>query len=96
MIFGRTKEKFLSNVQTVFERLLDYSVTVNPKKVHLGQTTISFTGHKIDTEGINISQKRVLSSIHIIRPNLKELYSFIGLVNYFHDDIPYYTTVANL
>jgi len=31
----------------------------------------------------------------VIRPTkLKELYSFIGLLNYFHDHIPYHATVA--
>ena len=73
----------------------DYNVTLNPKKVHLGLQTISFVGHEIDSEGINMSQKRVESTIDVIRPtNLKELYSFIGLVNYFHDHILHHATVA--
>ena len=40
LICGRTEE-FLE-----FERLREQqNVTLNPKKVHLGQTTISFVGH---------------------------------------------------
>ena len=95
LIYGRNEEEFLRNVETVFERLREYNVTLNPKKVHLGLQTISFVGHEIDSEGINMSQKRVESTIDVIRPtNLKELYSFIGLVNYFHDHIPHHATVA--
>ena len=95
LIYGRTEEEFLRNVETVFERLREYNVTLNPKKVHLGLQTISFVGHEIDSEGINMSQKRVESTIDVILPtNLKELYSFIGLVNYFHDHIPHHATVA--
>jgi len=95
LIYGRNEEEFLRNVETVFERLREYNVTLNPKKVHLGLQTISFVGHEIDSEGINMSQKRVESTIDVIRPtNLKELYSFIGLVNFFHDHIPHHATVA--
>ena len=42
LIYGRTEEEFLRNVETVFERLREYNVTLNPKKVHLGQQIISF------------------------------------------------------
>ena len=67
---------------------------MNPTKVYLGLTTISFVGHKIDTEVINMSQKQVESTIDVIRPiNLKELYFFIDLVKYFHDHISHHATV---
>ena len=68
---------------------------IEPFINHVVLTTISFVGHGIDSEGINMSQKRVESTIDVIRPtNLKELYSFIGVVNYFHDHIPHHATVA--
>ena len=55
----------------------------------------ALVGHEIDSEGINMSQNRVESTIDVIRPtNLKELYSFIGLVDYFHGHIPHHATVA--
>ena len=85
MIYERNEEEFLRNVETVFERLREYDVILNPKKFHLGLTTNSFVGHEIDSLGINMSQKRVESTIDVILPtNLKERYSFIGLVNCFH------------
>ena len=79
LIYGRTEEEFLRNVVTVFERLREYNVTLNPKNVHLVLTTISFAGHEIDFEGINMSQKRAESTIDIIWPtNLKELYALVS------------------
>ena len=74
---------------------------MNPKKVHLGLTTISFVGHEIYSEGINISQRRVERpeiTIDVIQStNLKELYSFVSLLNYFHDySTPHHATVAKL
>ena len=63
LIYGRTEEEFLRNIETVSERLREYNVTLNPKKIHLGLTTISFVGHEIDSKGINMSQKRVERTI---------------------------------
>ena len=95
LIYERTEEKFVRNVNTVFERLREYDVTLKPKKVHLGLTTISLVGHEIDSKGINMLQNWVESTIDVIRlTDLKDLNSFIGLVNYFHDQIPHHTTVA--
>jgi hypothetical protein len=42
---------------------------LNPKKVHLGLTTIIFVGHEIDAEDINMSQKRVESTIDVLQPS---------------------------
>ena len=36
LIYGRNEEDFLRNVETVFKRLREYNVTLNPKNVHLG------------------------------------------------------------
>ena len=60
LINGRNEEEFLRNVETVFERLREYNVTLNPKKIHLGLITISFVSHDIDSEGINMSQRALL------------------------------------
>ena len=35
LIYGRNEEEFLRNVETVFERLREYKVTLNPKKTTL-------------------------------------------------------------
>jgi len=37
LIYGRTENEFLRNVETVLERLWEYDVTLNSKKVHLGE-----------------------------------------------------------
>jgi hypothetical protein len=51
-------------------------VTLNPKKVHLGLTTIIFVGHEIDAEGINMSQKRVESTIDFTTHQPKRIILF--------------------
>jgi hypothetical protein len=62
------------------------SVTRKTKKLHLGFNSVQFVGHELDSTGINITQKRIEGTIQLAQPNsLTELYSFLGLVNYFRD-----------
>jgi hypothetical protein len=56
------------------------------QKIAIGFDTVPFVGHEISATGINISKKRTESPISFSKPNsLKELQSFLGLVNYFKD-----------
>ena len=54
----------------------------------IGFDTIPFVGHDIDARGINMSQKRIESTIAFSKPtSLKELQSFMRVVNYFKDHL---------
>ena len=54
----------------------------------IGFDTILFVRHDIDARGINMSQKRIESTIAFCKPtSLKELQSFMGIVNYFKDNL---------
>ena len=68
-----------------------------PLKFHLGQTTITFLVHEIDTGGTNMAQKRVVSIIDVIRTNQTKrdmiIYRF---GQYFHDHIPHNQLWRNL
>jgi hypothetical protein len=71
------------------------NVTLSAKKLHLGFDTLPFVGHDIDSTGLNMTKKRIDSTINFATPgNLKELQSFLGLVNYFRDHIPGHSNTA--
>jgi len=47
-------------------------------------TKVPFVGNDVDSLGLNMSQARIKSTIALTQPGtLKELFSFLGLVNYF-------------
>jgi hypothetical protein len=61
----------------------------------LGAPKIEFVGHDIDSEGINMSKKRIESTVNIREPDsLTELYQFLGVVNFFHDHIPNHSDIS--
>jgi len=63
-------------------------LTLSAKKLYLGFDIVPFVGHGLDSTGINMTQKRIERTIQFVQPkSLTELYSFLGLVNYFLDPI---------
>jgi hypothetical protein len=88
LILGRDDDNFISNVRTVFQRCREKNVALNVKKLTIAKDKVQFLGHEIDSCGINMSQKRIEGTIAFAEPSmLKELQSFLGLVNYFKDHL---------
>ena len=89
LIYGDDDDSFVQNVHTIFQKCREKNVTLSAKKLYLGFDTVQFVGHELDSTGINMTQKRIESTIQFAQPNsLTELYSFLGLVNYVRDHIP--------
>ena len=50
IIFSKTLEEHLQNLQIVFNRLREFNLKLTPKKCNFLQTTIEFLGHTISSE----------------------------------------------
>ena len=88
-VFGRDEQEFVTNLRQVFERMRLYNITLNPKKVCLGQDSIEFVGHVINADGITFSGEKRDKVLNFPLPTkAKQLMGFIGLVNYFRDHVP--------
>ena len=78
-------------------------MTLNSKKLTIGKEKVSFFGHELKSQVINMSEK-LDSAFNFSKPStLKDLQSFLGLVNYFKNYLrdhsfiarPLYQMVAN-
>src|SRR5262249_5833500 len=82
----------LSNLEAVFQRLSEKGITLNPKKCSFGMDETDFVGHTIDKEGRRMSQDKIDKVLKLSKPTaVKELRSFLGLVNYFRDHIDHHS-----
>ncbi len=87
-VFGQDDNEFVSNLRQVFERMRKYNITINPKKVCLGQDHIEFVGHVVNADGISFSGEKRDKVLNFPLPEkVKQLMGFIGLVNYFRDHV---------
>ena len=66
----------------------------NRQKLVIGMEKVtSFVGYEVDNHGLNMTEPRIASAIAFKTPeSLKELMSFLGLVNYFRVLIRNYST----
>jgi len=93
IIYASTEEEFIENLRSILERLQAHKITCNPVKCKFGINAVEYVGHVIDSEGLNFSDKKKGQVYDFPLPKLiKELYSFLGLVNYFGEHLRDLTT----
>lgn len=86
--WGATDEEFLYNLELLFERYSQFGITLNPDKCEFGLKELEFVGHVINSEGISMSKERIQKVLQFPLPKtVKDIRSFIGLVNYFSDHV---------
>jgi hypothetical protein len=84
IIYGVDEESFLNVLGTMASR----NVRLKPSKCLFGMVEIEFLGHVFNEFGMHLSDARVQGIIDMPIPNsVKQVRSFIGMVNYFRDFI---------
>ncbi|KAG9389429.1 Chromo (CHRromatin Organization MOdifier) domain [Carpediemonas membranifera] len=93
VVFGRSKEEYLANLQDVLSRLSRHGLKLNLAKSVFSATEIDYLGWHIDAHGKRVSSDR-LDAIKALRPatSLTGLRALIGLANYFCALLPDYAT----
>ena len=90
VIFSETMEQHLAQIRKVFERLRAVKIFVKPTKCRFLQEKVLYLGHVVSSEGISANPERVSAIINMPTPNSeKELRSFLGMVEYLKDYIPF-------
>ena len=86
VVFAKESELFLSNLRVMFERLRYHNVKLKPSKCHFGYSSVEFVGHIFDNNGYHLSDQRKQGILDMNKPKtLKQLRSFLGMVNFFRD-----------
>lgn len=95
IVFGRSEEETLRNVDTIFKRLEEANLKVNIEKTHFMQKEVEFLGYIVGSEGIKPDPKKVEAIEKLLPPtNLKELKGFLGMTSYYRRFIKDYAKVA--
>lgn len=85
-VTGATKSEHLSRLKLVFERFQDAGMRLQKNKCAFFQNSVTYLGHIIDKKGLHKCPRKVDAIVKVPRPNnIKELKSFLGLVNYYRN-----------
>lgn len=95
IIFGRTEEEHLQNIEKIFSKLEKANLRVNLEKTKFLKPETEFLGYLVTSTGIKPDPRKV-KAIQNIRPpqNLKDLKSFLGLTSYYRRFIRDFAKIA--
>ena len=88
IVYGRTEEEYLRNLEEVLKRLKKHRLTANPKKTKLGLKSIEYVGYRIDHEKVEFDPMRLKKIIEFPEPKtLGHLKKFMGMASYVRDTV---------
>ena len=83
IVHGADQKQHDKRLTAVLNKLANANVTLNQKKCELNVETVKVLGHIVSPNGIAADPMKVNAIISMQRPkNLKELRSFLGMVNH--------------
>lgn len=95
IIFSKTMEEHIWQVDDVFRRLNENGFCISRNKIELGRMEVKWLGYVISAAGIKPDPEKVSKLISMRRPaNIKELRSAMGMWNYFTSFLPGYSIYA--
>ena len=88
IVHAKTEQEFLNNLRQILIRFRKYNVKAKPSKCRFGLSSIEYVGRVISHEGLTMTNKKINKVLDFPKPETAgQLYSFIGLLNYFRDHI---------
>ncbi|BHF59912.1 hypothetical protein SprV_0100287300 [Sparganum proliferum] len=89
LVASSTAEEHMEHLATVFDRLQQFGVVLNPSKCVFGVPSLEFLGHLVDSHGTRPLPSKV-AAIRVFPPptSKRQLQRFLGMVNFYRRFFP--------
>ncbi|BHF85506.1 hypothetical protein SprV_1002867300 [Sparganum proliferum] len=89
LVASSTAEEHMEHLATVFDRLQQFDVVLNPSKCIFGVSSLEFLGHLVDSHGIRPLPSKV-AAVRDFPPSTskRQLQRFLGMVNLYRRLLP--------
>nr|VZI00474.1 unnamed protein product [Spirometra erinaceieuropaei] len=89
LVATSTAEEHMEHLTTVFDRLKQFGVVLNPFKCVFGVPSLEFLGHLVDSQGIRPLPSKIAAIRDFPPPTSKrQLQRFLGMVNFYRRILP--------
>lgn len=89
LLAAEDEDSARKNLRIVLERLEEYGITINPAKCVFAKRELTFLGYYVSPEGIKPPEEKIKVISDYPRPkNVEELRRFLGMINYYRENIP--------
>ena len=89
LVFSKSPEEHADHLRSLFKRLSEYGVVINPSKCQLGVDEVTFLGYKINKSGTCPPPDRIEALRNFPLPKTAEgLRRFLGMVNFYRRFLP--------
>ncbi|MES9880447.1 MAG: RNase H-like domain-containing protein [Sedimenticola sp.] len=95
IVYGKTRAEHDAALRNVLQRLRDKNLTLNRDKCDFCKTSLTYMGHTLTGEGLMPQNSKIEAVLNTKPPkNVKEVKSFLGLVNFSAKFLPNFATVS--
>ena len=95
IVFGRSFDELYNRLAQVLQRFADAGLKLKPSKCSFFQRRVSFLGHVISEEGLEMQPDKVEVVRNWPTPrNVSELKSFLGLCSYYRRLLDHFSDIA--
>ena len=89
IVTGRTLEEHNTNLEALFDRILNYGFRIRIEKCHLLMTEITYLGNVISAAGRRPDPKKIDEISHMPPPkDVGQVRTFLGLISYYSSFVP--------
>ncbi len=93
VVHGKTQDEHDANMRMFLQRCKELGVRLNKDKTESSASEITFMGHRITANGVQIDPEKVKAVTDLKEPhNVEELRRFLGMVNYVSKFLPNLTS----
>ncbi|GBG78902.1 hypothetical protein CBR_g28616 [Chara braunii] len=95
LVFSKTLQEHQGHLRQVLEELREANFKINAKKCEWAKTQVLYLGHVLDGDGIKLEDSKIAAIRDWPTPRtLTELWSFLGLANYYRKFVRNVSTIA--
>ncbi|XP_048484046.1 uncharacterized protein LOC125490066 [Plutella xylostella] len=95
VVYSHDLNSHINNLKSVFERLRNFNLKLQPGKCEFLRTEVAYLGHIIGEHGVKPNPEKIKAVSEYPIPNSpKDIKSFLGLVSYYRRFIPDFSKLA--